>query len=258
MIPKPSLIILDVGSHKLEELQTLLSPFPRQFRIYFFWFARQLARVALGRNFSFLRNLGLHLRVIRYFFFSYRRYNLTIISIDPNPLVALPFVRFISRRYKTIFLPIAVLGHDAKSAAELKTLYQYDQSISNSIYRKNRVMSDTQDNVCVAIRLSLIWEGLVREGIVSKNSEIILRMNCEGAELGVLKDCVSAGLRIRCLIGSLGDIYKIHGEEAANVANEILDSLKIDYKYFKGDEPDTWPGIISFWDNVTSDYVLRK
>lgn len=258
MNEKPNLIVLDIGSHKLEELQTLLCPYPRQFCIYVVWFAKQLVKLVLKRDAAILSSLRKQADVIRYYFLSRRRYNLTIVSIEPNPAVALPHVARVSRKYRTIFVPAAVLGHDTEVSSDLKLLYTYDHSISNSLYRKDRAMDATQQNVCVGLRLSVIWNGLVREGIAAPDSEIILRMNCEGAELGVLKDCEDAGLRLKCVIGSIGDVEKIHGRESGDAARKIMKKLGVAYHYFKGDEPSTWADIAAVWDANTIGYKLES
>ena len=257
MKDKSNLIILDIGSHKLEELQTLLCPFPRQFGIYVVWFAKQLLKSVIKRDLSIFSDLRKQLDVIHYYFLSARRYNLTVVSIEPNPAVVLPHVARLSEKYKTIFIPAAVLGHDAVVSSDLRLLYSYNHSISSSLYKKDRTMEVAQHNVCVGLRLGVIWSGLVREGIASSDSEIILRMNCEGAELGVLKDCEDIGLNVKCVIGSIGDVDKIHGSEFGDAAREIMNKLGIEYHYFKGDDPSTWHSTAAVLSANTIDYTLE-
>jgi hypothetical protein len=258
MTIKPDLIILDIGSHKLEELQTLLSPFPRQLYIYIFWLIKQLVKFVIWRDPIILSNLRKQVNVVRYYFLSSRRYNLTIISIEPNPSVALSHVARLAKKYKTVFLPVAVLGHDTDMSSDLKVLYSYDHSISSSLYRKDRAIQTAGTSVCVSLRLSVIWNGLLREGIVSTESKVILRMNCEGAELGVLRDCEEAGLHVKCVIGSIGDVEKIHGRESGNAAKHIMKKLDVEYHYFKGDDPSTWHDIAAVWDANTAGFELRS
>ena len=255
---KPSLIILDIGSHKLEELQTLLCPFPRQFYIYIAWLAKRLIKFLLKRDTAILSDLRRQPNVIKHYLMSRRRYNLTIVSIEPNAAVALPYVARLSRKYRIFFIPAAVLGHDTQVSSDLKLLYTYDHSISNSLYRKDRVMDARQQNVCVGLGLSMVWNGLVREGIAAQDSEIILRMNCEGAELGVLKDCENLGLRLKCVIGSIGDVEKIHGRESGDAARKVMQNLGVQYHYFKGDDPATWHDIAAVWDASTIGYRLGE
>ena len=38
-------------------------------------------------------------------------------------------------------------------------------------------------------------------------------MNCEGAELGILEECKNLNIRPHCIIGSIGDVLKIHGDK---------------------------------------------
>lgn len=258
MTAKTRLIILDIGSHKLEELQVLLCPFPRQAYIYAYWFIRQVVKFLLKWDVKILSNLKNQVRVIGYYFLSSRRYDLTIVSIDPNPTVALAHVARLAKKYRIIFIPAAVLGHDIQKLSDLKMLYTYSDSISSSLYKKNIEMNGVQKNLCVGLKLSVIWNGLLREGIVSADSEVVLRMNCEGAELGVLLDCEDLGLRLKCVIGSIGDIEKIHGQASGEVAKKIINKMGIKYQYFKGDDPATWLQMAEVWEENTNDYILRE
>jgi len=50
-----------------------------------------------------------------------------------------------------------------------------------------------------------------------------------------------------CVIGSLGDVLKIHGREAEKKINKMLTEMGTPYYYFKGEVPDTWYGMIDIW-----------
>ncbi len=256
MVLPPNLIILDVGSHKLEELQTLLCPMPRQLGIYLIWLIKQLVKCIIGRNKILRSEFGKHFSVIYYYFLSRRKYDLSIISIEPNSTVALPYILKLSKRYRITYIPAAVLGHDAQVVSDLKVLYTYGDSISHSIYKKNQIINAEQKNICIALKLTLIWNGLLRAGLVTNNSEVILRMNCEGAELGVLKDCLEAGIKVKALIGSIGDVEKIHGQEFECATQEVIEKLGVKYHYFKGDDPSTWHEISYIWDAYTRSYRM--
>ncbi|MDG1143277.1 MAG: hypothetical protein P8N92_01345 [Burkholderiales bacterium] len=255
---KSNLIILDIGSHKLEELQTLLCPYPRQLFVYILWLAKQLAKLVLRRDNVVWKSLCKQAAVIKYYFLSRRKYDITIVAIEPNPSVALRHVARLTKKYRTVFVPAAVLGHETETVSELKILYSYDQSISSSLYEKNRAASKKGNKFCVGLKLKVIWDGLIREGIVDRNSEVILRMNCEGAELGVLLDCEDAQLHLKSVIGSIGDIEKIHGSASGDRAMEVISRLGIKYHYFKGDDPATWYEMVPVWDMNTDGYKVSE
>ncbi len=250
-----NLVILDIGSHKLEEIQTLLSPFPRQFFIYIKWIIKLTLKILIKFDKNSFLLFKKQFKVIDFFFLSRKKYNVTIISIEPNPNVILPHLTKLSKKLKICYVPAAVLGHDSISDFEIKTLYVYGDSLSNSLYKKNRKMDFEQNNLCLSLKLTKIWGGLINLGIVSSDSEIILRMNCEGAELGVIKECEKINLNIKLLIGSIGDIEKIHGEKHNKVANEIMTRLGYKYFYFKGDDPSTWFDVIHPWEIHTSKFI---
>lgn len=253
--PQKNLVILDIGSHKLEEIQTLFSPFLRQLLIYIKWFIKLVLKILLKFDKPSLNELKKQAKVIDFFFLRRRRYNVTIISIEPNPNVILPHLNKLSKRLKICYVPAAIIGHDSSSDFEVKTLFVYGNSLSNSLYKKNRKMDVDQNNICLSLKLSKIWDGLISLGLVEPDSEIILRMNCEGAELGVIKECEHNNLDVKLLIGSIGDIRKIHGEKQDKEANQIMHRLGYNYYYFKGDDPYTWYDIIQPWEIHTSKFI---
>ena len=208
-----NLIILDIGSHKLEEIQTLLSPFPRQLFIYCKWLFIKILKIILRRDKKGILILKRNISIIKFYFIKKNKYNITIIAIEPNPEVIIPYYKKISKRHKIYFIPAAILGHDTCTSFEVKTLFGFGDTISHSLYKKSKSNKLNQNSLCIAIKLTPLWEELVNSKIINSDSETILRINCEGAELGVLQECKNLGINLKCVIGSLGDIKKIHGFE---------------------------------------------
>ena len=252
---KPSLIILDIGSHKLEELQVFLNPYYRQLFIYLKWLIKLILKVIFKFKKKYFVELKNQLKVIDFYFVRRSKYNVTIITIEPNPSVLVPYIKQFSKNYKVIYFPVAILGHDSLHEFDLKILYSYGDSISHSLYDKKRP-NTKNDNICVALKLNFIWNGLIKNKMIDEKSEVILRMNCEGAELGILKECDSLGLRIKCLIGSIGDITKIHGSKKGEEASLLLQKMNCNYYYFKGDDPATWYSAINVWSKYTNNYII--
>lgn len=246
------LVIIDIGSHKLEELLVLLGPFRRQIGIYLMWSLRKMARNVLRGDFSAIGRIGQQWRVIRYFFLRRRRYDVRVISVEPNVGVAHPYVDRLTRKVPVHYIPAAVLGHDAKAPAEMKTLFFYDRSISSSIYRKARPVDKTKASICIGLKFDVIWDGLIEEGVISPDDPFLLRMNCEGAELGVIECCAKRNLKPLCVIGSIGDVDKIHGREAGDKTRAIMEAIGAPYFYFKGDDPATWSAMIDVWETYAA------
>ena len=89
----------------------------------------------------------------------------------------------------------------------------YGDSLSSSIYGKTKIVKVNQ-LFCIGIDFYKFVKMLFMRDIISQNDKIIIRMNCEGAELGVVKGAsklIEEGFNILSVIGSLADVEKIHG-----------------------------------------------
>ena len=248
------LVVVDIGSHELEELLVLLGPFRRQVVVYVKWAVKKVLKAILKLNFYAIGGLGRQWKVVRYYFLDRRSYDLQVICVEPNVSVAQPYVERLSRKYPVHYMPAAVLGHDAGAPAELKTLFFYDRSISSSIYRKDRPTNDERASVCIGLKFDVIWEGLIKEGVIERGTPFLLRMNCEGAELGVVECCSKNGLKPLCIIGSIGDVDKIHGRESGDRTRHLMKDMNAPYFYFKGDDPATWHDMISVWEGYAAPF----
>jgi hypothetical protein len=242
------LVIIDIGSHKLEELSILLKPGIHQLYVFFKWTVRKIVRIIFTLDFNSFAKINKFFRLLNFYFIKNRSYDLQIISIEPNVDVVIDSVKRLGKKYPIHYLPLAVLGHDSEKDIELKKLYFYDHSISSSIYDRGREIDESKSTVCVGMRFGVIWDQLKSEKIINDEDQFILRMNCEGSELGVISDCQEKQLKPICVIGSLGDVLKIHGVEANNKISDLLSGLGTPYYYFKGELPDTWHAMIEGWE----------
>ena len=252
-----TLLIIDIGSHKLEELFVLLRPGKRQYYVFFKFFTKHFIKKLFSLNLKKSPSLSELLQSFKYFFVFKKKYKIKIISIEPNIEVALDYVNKLRKNYNVEYLPIAILGHDREKTSEIKKLFFYDNSISSSIYDRGRPIDESRSSLCAGLSFTKLWNELTHMKIVGNSDPFILRMNCEGAELGILEECKNLNIRPHCIIGSIGDVLKIHGDKYEKRMISLLKELNTPYYYFKGEIPDTWFPIIKVWKKLTKNY-LRK
>jgi len=254
---KHTLTVIDIGSHKLEELFLLLKPAMAQYAVYAKWLFLRILKAIKRQDVSLLPGRK-QLELIRYYFFKKRRYNIQVVSIEPNIDVAYKYIRGLCREYQIHYLPIVILGHDASKDCELKRLFFYNKTVSSSIYSKGGLSSKGKFMICCGLKFGALWDELVRENIVERDAPFLLRMNCEGSELGVLQECKNKNIKPLCVIGSLADVKKIHGEVLGRRLSEVLSELDIPYFYFKGADPSTWYDMIAVWERYASRYLKER
>lgn len=257
---KDTLTIIDIGSHKLEELSILVYPNNNRYLRYMAWATMRIIKSIIKMDFvKLFQQIPRQLKVIRYYFVENRKYNLNIIAIEPNIDVANKYAKMLAKKYPVYYLPIVILGHDANKEIELKKLFFYDKTISSSIYHKNiaKPINKKKTTLSLGIKFGTLWDELVKENIINENDPFILRMNCEGSEMGIIQECREKKLIPLCIIGSLGDIKKVHGDKLDSEARKILDEMNVPFFYFKGDDPGTWYGMMDIWKHYTAKHTRR-
>ena len=254
---KNKITIIDIGSHEFEELSVLLNPRKHQLYIFIKWTIRKFIKTLLRMEFQRFTKIDKYFKLLNFYFIRSRKYHLNIISIEPNMKVSHRPVMNLRRKYPVHYLPLAILGHDSENNINLKKLFFYDHSISSSIYNRGREVNEYESSTCVGIKFGFLWDQLIKEKIINEGDPFILRMNCEGAELGVIDECAKINLKPLCIIGSLGDVLKIHGVDADKKIMELLFEMGTPYHYFKGEDPDTWYNMISIWKKYTDDYLVK-
>lgn len=176
-------------------------------------------------------------------FFKARNYSelkdIKFVCIEPNVAVCEPKLRLFSQKFDVSYFPIAILGHDQHYDFEILDLNCYENTLSSSIYNKQSSIG-SKKLACIAFKFSVFFDLLKKHIDITPDDEVILRINCEGAELGIVKAIRESGLMIRSIYGSLADVKKIHGENEYKEMLEILSELGISYHYFVGSNPATW------------------
>jgi hypothetical protein len=159
--------------------------------------------------------------------------------VEPNIDICQPELRDFKHEFDVDYYPIAILGHNYTEDVGIIGLNCYDNTLSSSIYSKKN-LSIARKLSCLSFKFSAFLDLLKKDLAISPQDSIILRINCEGAELGIVRAIRDSGLQVRVICGSLADVRKIHGEAEYEEMLSILSDLGITYHYFVGSNPFTW------------------
>ena len=239
------IVIVDVGSHRLEEINVLFSPSVYELKLL----VKETVKYFLGRSYYQFKILKLAWLI--YFkrplrnAMSYTE----VIALEPNVSVSFKFVDRLKKIMKLHHFPICVHGHDRRQKTSIVNLNLYENTLSASVYNKCEL--DTVDHLkCLGIDFYEFMKLCKKENFISVNDEIVIRMNCEGAELGVIQSVtrlIDEGFKINVILGSLADVRKIHGESAYTEMFLELEKKGVEHHYFKGSDISTWSvGIDAF------------
>ncbi len=246
-------LIIDIGTHEAQELRVLNGNRAYLLRVYLYWWfdwcKRQVKKIIRYNGLieygtgSFKISplkleLNRHLEIFSQILYP-KDYltNINVLAIDPVASITTKFLRKIKTTFQIYFLPIAVLPHNQSKDCTLTKFYIERNSLSSSLEQSN---SSKELIICSAFRTKKIINALLEHEIISPDTEVILRMNCEGSEFGVIKDLVEEGFVPKLVLGSINDVRKKYGEEEAKKMLDFLNLNKIEFKYFKGSDPGTW------------------
>jgi hypothetical protein len=236
---KQRYIVIDIGTHKLEELKVLFFPRLAEFSFLIFWALKQIVKSLRSLDFS---NLPYIYEVIRMFVRPRNRAafkDIKFVCVEPNIDICRPELQDFQEEFDVDYYPIAILGHNHTEDISIIDLNCYDNTLSSSVYSKAN-LNVTHKLSCLSFKFSTFLELLKKNLAISPQDHIILRMNCEGVELGVIRAIRDSGLQVHLICGSLADVRKIHGEEKYEEMLSILSDLGIGYYYFVGSNPFTW------------------
>jgi hypothetical protein len=232
------IVVVDVGSHKLEELNVLFSPSFAEFKLLvketfkYLLFRSKYQLKILIRAWLILLNRPL---------INARKYT-DIIVLEPNVNVSFNFVSRLKKIMRLHHFPICILGHDYEQKATIVNLNLYENTLSASVYDKSK-FHKAGHLKCLGVDFYEFMSLCIKENVMSLNDEVVIRMNCEGAELGVVKGVtrlIDEGFSINCILGSLADVRKIHGEGAYSEMLFELETKGVEHFYFKGSDISTW------------------
>ena len=252
--------ILDIGTHKAEELKVLFNYGFDRYKFYSIWwynYIKYIIKILLGyqilfkaygyqkspAEIKFKEHIDILINLIFFAQESKKKYK--IISIEPNIInLIVNSLNFI-KKYDVELFSIAISLK--KKNFHLSTFYKNKSSLSSSLINKTKI----DDKFCLAtIDFNTLLEKFLEKKILSKEDKFVLRINCEGAESEIIKSLIKKKIKPSIILGSLEDIKKIFGLKAYKQIQNLLKKNKIPYRYFKGTDPSTWNLAKSYFSNI--------
>jgi hypothetical protein len=246
-------IILDIGSHKLEEINLFFIKDSSIILFYLNWWFRyfnfvikklfSFSQKENNFNFSFSKwpssfNLHEHKKLILHLF---KSENITksfkLISVEPNFDVCFKNVQKFKKKIDLIYFPFVLSNLTKNTNIFFSNFYTNSNSLSSSIYKKK---NNKHIKRILSLNITSFIEILKREKLINQDFNILLRINCEGEELEIIKELIKNKIRIDSILGSLSDVKKIHGDSLYNEMLETLTKNNIAYVFFKASDPSTW------------------
>lgn len=250
--PEPR-IVIDIGTHKAQELRLLSGDQYYLLIAYLKWWADWLKRLLkIVIRYKGLTKYGagayksspartsprVHCKYIQQFFRprNYLR-QVRVFAIDPAPHITGKYIDKLQNRVELMYLPIAILPHDDSDPCKITRFYLAHNSLSSSLYAEE---SSFKQVLCPAFNFGVVIQSLIQCNLIPAKAHVLLRMNCEGSELAIVQSMRNSNLTLANIIGSIGDVGKKHGEMAAREMVATLDKENIKFDYFKGSDPSTW------------------
>jgi len=257
-------VLIDIGTHQAQELRVLVGDRYYIGKTYFHWWYDWLKRqikkiigydgiICYGEG-AFITSpadntLKEHIWYLRLFLTPNNCLsNFKAVMIDPVVEVTVGYYQRLKDKFlTTLLLPVAILPHEFVNEAKMVKFYIEKNSLSSSLFDSGK-SSDLI--VCPGYSFDKIISELMSEKILDICDEIILRLNCEGAELGVVKSLLDQGIIPSLILGSINDVLKKYGEEVASELNALIEANKIEFFYFKGSDPGTWKSAFKAVENL--------
>lgn len=228
----------------MEELNLFFHPTLWQAYRLLKWSIKESIRSFLKKDISRLK------RCIETNFFFYKKRadpstkRINIISVEPNYKVCSKNLKFWNNFKFFTYYPLAILGHDMKKSIDLIDLRMYEDSISSSLYLKKGIKLLSKSS-CLGINFDLFLDLLIEKHNINSSDSIVLRVNCEGSEMAIVKSIIAKNINVSMIIGSLSDVKKIHGEKLYCEMLKNLQDNNIKYIYLLGSNPKTWISTLS-------------
>lgn len=247
-------VLVDIGTHKAEELRVLAGDRLYLAGTYIYWWydwcKRQIKKVIKhkGRTLygegAYIHSpatctLQYHSRCLKQIFAPKNFLtDMVIISFDPLFTVTEKYINKLKHSLNIYFLPVAILHHESETDYELQDFFQTKNTLSSSLFASGNAM--TSCTYVSGFSFKWLMKEFLRKKLFSPTEEIVIRMNCEGAELGVINGLLEIGQNISNIFGSIGDIGKNFGDAKLDETIQLLEEKGVSFQYFKGSDPSTW------------------
>ena len=243
-------VILDIGTHEAEELKILLNFDSKKILYYFRWwlsFIKYKVKKILNykinfRDYGYYKspleiNILSHRKILIFLFkiFSQPSAKYNIIVIEPNIKKLFKSSDKLIKNYNLKTFPIAINIKNKKFG--ISSFFLNNNSLSSSLINKKK--SNFKINI-LSVDFNILLVHFLRKKILTKNDNLILRINCEGAEYGIIKNLINKKIYPKFILVYLGDKKK---NQVIKYYKQIISKIKkkgIEYVYFKGTDPSTW------------------
>lgn len=246
-------LLIDIGTHEAQELKVLCGnnyyTLTQYLRWWFDWLKRQIKKLIRHKGLKVYGAGAYKQSPLEFSIIDHIRFvtdlaprkkfasRTNVISIDPVSSITSGHIEQLRPYFGSIYyLPVAILQEGDTSTPKLVKFYLEKNSLSSSLVGS----SLSAFTVCLGYPFTALLREMLEKGLFNKSDELILRMNCEGAELEVLKSVYECGLNLKLIIGSLNDVGKKLGAEKESEMNRLLKESNTVFKYFKGSDPSTW------------------
>ena len=249
------MLVIDIGTHKAEELKVLAGARCFILKHYLRWWLNYFNRVfknifipgskeCYGRGTYLVSpvkcGFNTHQVILKQLIVPKNYLKDTkVVCIDPAAEVTVKYVKEIAKKANVNYLPLAILPHTDASNCKLIKFYQAENSLSSSLFADAK--NNTSVSLAVGVSFKHLLEHLKDLGMLDPSTRVVMRMNCEGAELGVLEPLFTSDIAARStVLGSLGDVKKKFGEAVHASMLQQMREHQIAFSYFKGSDPSTW------------------
>lgn len=243
-------VILDIGTHEAEELKILLNFGAKKLHYYLVWwlsFIKFKIKKTLNfktdfREYGYYKSpletsIFTHRKILMFLFkiFSQSNDKYNIIVIEPNVKKLFKSSDKLIKKYNLKTFPIAI--NIKRKKFGISSFFLNNNSLSSSLIDKRK--GSDKINI-LSVDFDILLRHFLKKKILKKNDNLILRINCEGAEYEIIKNLIRKKIYPKLILGSLGDIKKNQGIKFYKKIILEIKKKGIKYIYFKGTDPSTW------------------
>ena len=232
-------LIIDVGSHEAQEFQAL---FLNSTKNYFYNWIKHLNRVRrVGGepcSLATFKNLLTNSRWLRT-----HRESVHYVLVEPN-------IRLCAKPAYSHADQIANIAlaeeQDSLSVRKLYFAGNDAQGQGSSVFTEKPNVDVSSYDWVVSVDPKKFFDQLNQNIVKFYNSNIILRLNNEGAEVETIKAAHEVyGKKLVGIMGSLSDVEKVKGKSAMSELDRFIENINVPFLPFSTDFA-TWPNAISF------------